>query len=138
MSLALEELSERIRTLTPDLVLVEKKMFNGRAFMHRGNMLVCPIKDGTLLVRVGKDGMAAALERPGAAPMVMNGRTMGGFVLVPKPVVLFSSTTALPEKTISSSSCDRASGSSRQWTRSVLTAWPQDMSPHELPLGLYW
>jgi hypothetical protein len=35
-----------------------------------------------LLVRVGKDGMAAALERPGAAPMVMNGRTMGGFVFV--------------------------------------------------------
>ena len=82
MSLALEELSERIRALTPDLILVEKKMFNGRAFMHRGNMLVCPIKDGTLLVRVGKDGMAAALERPGAAPMVMNGRTMGGFVFV--------------------------------------------------------
>jgi hypothetical protein len=82
MSLALEELSERIRALTPDLVLVEKKMFNGRAFMHRGNMLVCPIKDGTLLVRVGKDGMAAALERPGASPMVMNGRTMGGFVFV--------------------------------------------------------
>lgn len=82
MSLALEELSERIRALTPNLTLVEKKMFNGRAFMHRGNMLVCPIKDGTLLVRVGKDGMAAALERPGAAPMVMNGRTMGGFVFV--------------------------------------------------------
>lgn len=82
MSLALEELSERIRALTPDLVLVEKKMFNGRAFMHRGNMLVCPIKDGTLLVRVGKDGMEAALARPGAAPMVMNGRTMGGFVFV--------------------------------------------------------
>ena len=79
MSLALEELSERIRALTPDLVLVEKKMFNGRAFMHRGNMLVCPIKDGTLLV---KDGMAAALARPGASPMVMNGRTMGGFVFV--------------------------------------------------------
>ncbi len=82
MSLALEELSERIRALTPDLDLVEKKMFNGRAFMHRGNMLVCPIKDGTLLVRVGKDGMAAALERPGAGPMIMNGRTMGGFVFV--------------------------------------------------------
>lgn len=82
MSMALEELSERIRALTPDLALVEKKMFNGRAFMHRGNMLVCPIKDGSLLVRVGKDGMETALARPGATPMVMNGRTMGGFVFV--------------------------------------------------------
>jgi len=82
MSMALDELSDRIRALTPDLVLVEKKMFNGRAFMHRGNMLVCPIKDGTLLVRVGKDGMNAALARPGATPMVMNGRAMGGFVFV--------------------------------------------------------
>ena len=82
MSMALEDLSERIRSLTPDLVLVEKKMFNGRAFMHRGNMLVCPIKDGSLLVRVGKEGMAAALEQPGATPMIMNGRTMGGFVFV--------------------------------------------------------
>jgi hypothetical protein len=82
VSLALEELSERIRALTPDLLLIEKKMFNGRAFMYRGNMMVCPIKDGTLLVRVGKEGMSNALARPGAAPMVMNGRTMGGFVFV--------------------------------------------------------
>ena len=82
MSMALEELCERIRALTAHLVLIEKKMFNGWAFMYRGNMLVCPIKDGTLLVRVGKDSMDNALARPGAAPMVMNGRTMGGFVFV--------------------------------------------------------
>lgn len=63
---------------------------------------------------------------------------MGGFFFVPKPVLLSRSTTALPEKTISSSSCDRASGNSSQCTRSLLTAWPQDMSPQESPLGLYW
>lgn len=82
MSLAVEELSDRIRTLTPNLVLVEKKMFGGRCFMLGGNMLVCPMKDGSLLVRAGKERMNEALSRPGAAPMQMRGRTMGGFVFV--------------------------------------------------------
>lgn len=63
---------------------------------------------------------------------------MGGFCFVPNPVVLSRSTTALPENTISLSSYDSASGSCFQCTRSVLTACPQDMSPQELPLGLYW
>lgn len=82
MSLAEEELSDRIRRLTPELVLIEKKMFGGRAFMLSGNMLVCSIKDGSLLIRAGKQRMADALARPGAEPMQMNGRTMGGFVFV--------------------------------------------------------
>ncbi len=63
---------------------------------------------------------------------------MGGFFSVPNPVELSQSTTALPENTISSSSCDSASGNSSQCTRSRLTACPQDMSPQELPFGLYW
>ena len=37
---------------------------------------------GALLVRVGKDGMEAALARPGAMPMDMGSKTMGGFVVV--------------------------------------------------------
>ena len=82
MSLAVEELSDRVRLLTPDLILVEKKMFGGRCFMLNGNMLVCPMKDGSLLVRAGKERMDEALARPGAGPMQMKGRTMGGFVFV--------------------------------------------------------
>jgi hypothetical protein len=83
MSLATEELAERIRALLPDDENIgERKMFGALAFMLDGNMLVAPLKDGTLLVRVGKDGMEAALRRPGASVMDMSGRQMGGFVVV--------------------------------------------------------
>ncbi len=83
MSMALDELADRIRTLLPPGIhSVEKKMFGGMAFMVDGNMLVCPTRDGALIVRVGKDGMAAALERPGAQIMDMGGRSMAGFVVL--------------------------------------------------------
>jgi TfoX/Sxy family transcriptional regulator of competence genes len=76
-------LAERIRFILGDRPgLVEQKMFGGIAFMQHGNMVVAPMKPGSLLVRVGKAGMEAALARPGAAPMTMSGRTMGGFVEV--------------------------------------------------------
>ena len=83
MSMACDELSDRIRdALGPLPFVTEKKMFGGRAFMHRGNMLVCPTKDGSLIVRVGKDGMEKALAAPGASIMDMAGRSMSGFVVV--------------------------------------------------------
>ena len=83
MSLASEELSDRIRDLLPPMLPTsEKKMFGGRCFMLGGNMLVCPMKDGSMLVRVGKEGMDQSLALPGAGPMTMGERTMGGFVQV--------------------------------------------------------
>ncbi|WEK05576.1 MAG: TfoX/Sxy family protein [Candidatus Devosia phytovorans] len=83
MSMASEELSDRIRDLLPAMLpLAEKKMFGGRCFMLAGNMLVCPMKDGSLLVRVGKDGYDAALALPGASAIDMGTRTMTGFVEV--------------------------------------------------------
>lgn len=83
MSMASEELSDRIRALLPPLANVrEQKMFGGRAFMLDGNMLVCPTKEGSLIVRVGKDGMADAHSQPGAAIMDMGGRSMSGFVVL--------------------------------------------------------
>jgi hypothetical protein len=83
MSLASDELSDRIRTLLgPIPGLVEQKMFGGRAFMLDGNMLVCPMKDGGLLVRTGKERYDEALALPGARPMTMGARTMSGFIEV--------------------------------------------------------
>jgi hypothetical protein len=83
MSMAVEELSERIRDLLPGEEHVrEQKMFGAMCFMLNGNMLVAPLKDGSLLVRTGKDGMDAALRRPGTSLMKMNGRRMNGFVVV--------------------------------------------------------
>ncbi|KKB09869.1 hypothetical protein VE26_08560 [Devosia chinhatensis] len=81
--MACDALAERIRSVLPPALLVrEQKMFGGIAFMVDGNMLVCPTREGQLIVRVGKDGMAAALEQPGAATMDMAGRRMSGFVVV--------------------------------------------------------
>ena len=83
MNMALEDLSDRIRDLLPPrLPMTEKKMFGGRCFMLAGNMLVCPMKDGSLLARVGKEGMDDALAQSGASVMDMGGRSMGGFVVV--------------------------------------------------------
>ena len=83
MSFACDELSDRIReALGPPLVYTEKKMFGGRAFMVGGNMLVAVTKEGSLLVRVGKEGMERHLALPGASPMSMGARTMAGFVHV--------------------------------------------------------
>ena len=58
-------------------VMSEVKMFGGTGFMLNGNMVAAASRRG-LLVRVGKDRQAEALARPGARPMVMRGRTMGG------------------------------------------------------------
>lgn len=83
MSMARDELVDRVRDLLPRGVHAqEKKMFGGVAFMVHGNMLVVPLKDGSMLVRVGKDGMDEALAQSGASIMEMGGRTMGGAVVV--------------------------------------------------------
>ena len=83
MSMASDELADRIRELLPPEELVrEQRMFGTLAFMLNGNMLVAPLKDGSLLVRVGKDAMERSLALPGASIMDMGGRSMGGFVVV--------------------------------------------------------
>ena len=76
-----EALADRVRTsLRPRVAFDERKMFGGLAFLVVGHMAVAVAGDD-LMVRVGKEGRAAALER-GAGPMEMGGRTMGGWVLV--------------------------------------------------------
>ena len=62
----------------------EVRMFGGIGFMLNGNLLV-GASDRGLLVRVGKDRHSEALERPGARPMVMRGRTMEGYIYVDPP-----------------------------------------------------
>jgi len=83
LSEASEALATRIRAqIGDDPNVTEKRMFGGFCFMLNGNMLVGPLKDGALLVRVGKDGHAEALALPGASEMTFTGRSMGGFVEV--------------------------------------------------------
>jgi TfoX/Sxy family transcriptional regulator of competence genes len=82
MTMASEELSDRIRNALGHLPISEKKMFGARAFMMNGNMVVATFRDGSLLVRVGKEGVDEALALPGTSRMEMGERTMGGFVVV--------------------------------------------------------
>jgi len=59
----------------------EKAMFGGVCFMLRDHML-CATSPRGYLFRVGKEPSAAALERPGARIMEMNGRRYEGYIRV--------------------------------------------------------
>lgn len=61
--------------------IVEKRMFGGIAFMHRGNMC-CGITGDLLMARVGPEAYAAALERPHVREMDFTGKALKGFVYV--------------------------------------------------------
>ncbi|MEV4918607.1 TfoX/Sxy family protein [Streptomyces tirandamycinicus] len=77
-----EGLAQRIREHlgAPDHI-TEKRMFGGLSFLCGGNMAVGVIGD-ELIVRVGPDGAAAALSRPGARVFDFTGRPMHGWVAV--------------------------------------------------------
>lgn len=75
-------LAERMRAaLAGRKGIAERAMFGGFCWMLNGNML-CGVEVGRFMFRVGKDQEAKALSRPGAAPIVFNGRRMGGLVWV--------------------------------------------------------
>jgi hypothetical protein len=61
--------------------LSEKRMFGGVCFLVNGNMLCGAGKNG-YMIRVGKEGQAAAERLPGRRPVVMRGRAMAGFFWV--------------------------------------------------------
>jgi len=59
--------------------LTQKAMFGGLAWLVNGNLL-CGARSDGLLVRLGKENEAWALEIPGVVPMVSGGRPMRGWV----------------------------------------------------------
>jgi len=59
--------------------LTEKPMFGGMAFLLHGNLL-CGARQGSILVRLGKDNDAWALKHSGIERMVMQGRAMSGWL----------------------------------------------------------
>lgn len=76
-----EQLAERIRGILASHKPDERKMFGGLAFMVNGHMTV-GVNADNLMVRVGPDAHADALEQPHARPMDFTGRPMKGFVFV--------------------------------------------------------
>lgn len=82
-----DELTKRFAQACQGLpALSQKKMMGGVCFFVQGNMLggADRTKDGLgrFMFRVGKGAMTKALQREGAAPMIMGGRTMGGMIFV--------------------------------------------------------
>ncbi len=73
----LEELIKS--SLTNTRGLSEKAMFGGWAYLLHGNLLI-GARQGSLLLRVGKDNEAWANQIPGVAPAIMGGRRMSGWV----------------------------------------------------------
>ena len=77
-----EGLAERIREHTEsDRSISERKMFGGLCFMSGGNMSF-GVLGSEIMVRVGADAYAAALELPHAREMDFTGRSMRGMVYV--------------------------------------------------------
>ena len=75
------EHTERMRAALRGKRVKEKAMFGGVCFMLRDHML-CAASPRGYLFRVGKEQHGAALERPGARVMEMNGRRYEGYVRV--------------------------------------------------------
>jgi TfoX/Sxy family transcriptional regulator of competence genes len=66
-----DPLVARLRAVLRDEQITEQRMFGGVCFMLRGNMVAGTLR-GELLVRVGKEANAAALQRPHARQMEMS------------------------------------------------------------------
>jgi TfoX/Sxy family transcriptional regulator of competence genes len=77
-----DTLAERIRRavkIHPDVI--EKKMFGGLAFLHKGKMFCGIVKD-ELMVRVGPERYEEPLRETHVRPMDFTGRPMKGYVFV--------------------------------------------------------
>ena len=77
-----EQLADRVRAILQDRPgITERRMMGGLAFLCRGRM--CGgVLGRDLVVRVGRDGMEAALRRPHVRPMDFTGRPLAGFAYV--------------------------------------------------------
>ncbi len=74
--------AERIRRALADRDdVVEKRMVGGLSFMVDGRMC-CGATSGGLMVRLGADGAARALDEPHVRPLVLGGRPVAAFVVV--------------------------------------------------------
>lgn len=77
-----QDLAERIRQqLRGRPGFSEKKMFGGVGFLLHGNMC-CGVLKRDLILRLGPEQAAKALEDPEARPFDFTGRVMTGWVMV--------------------------------------------------------
>ena len=79
------ELVERVRKmLRRQSGVSEKRMFGGVAFMLDGNMC-CGVTRELLVLRLGEQGVAAALKQPHTREMDFTGKAMKSMAFVEPP-----------------------------------------------------
>src|ERR671919_769837 len=79
-----EVLADRVRgVLLENGQFDERKMFGGIAFMVKGHMC-CGVINEDLMLRLGPDGAAKALDDAHVRPMDFTGRPMKGYVYIAK------------------------------------------------------
>ena len=76
-----EALDARLAVQTRRDNAERRRMFGGTCYLVGGNML-CGVWKDHLILRLGADAAAAALERPGVRPFDVTGRPMRGWVMV--------------------------------------------------------
>ncbi len=78
-----EDLADRIRALIGrERGLTEKRMFGGLAFLVNGHMAVAASGKGGLLLRVDPAQTIALAKKRHAAPMIMRGKPLEGWLRV--------------------------------------------------------
>jgi hypothetical protein len=83
-----EELAARIRDeLSGEPGLSERRMFGGLAFLLGGHMAVVASGQGGLMVRVPPERSEELVAGSAAEPMVMTGRPMAGWLVLPTDAV---------------------------------------------------
>lgn len=75
------KLTERLRAIAENGPLKERVMFGGVAFFLNGNMCV-GVYHKDLILRIGEEQAAQALEKPHVTPMDITGKPMRGWVKV--------------------------------------------------------
>jgi hypothetical protein len=76
-----EELDARIAEAVASWGATKKKMFGGTCYLMHGNML-CGVHKDRLIVRLGEQAGAAALDEAHTRPFDITGRPMKGWVMV--------------------------------------------------------
>jgi len=75
-------LADRVRgALRSHRRISEKRLFGGVGFMLQGNLLV-DVWQSSLIVRIGVDHAAAALDQPHVRAFDVTGRPMKGWIMV--------------------------------------------------------
>ena len=80
-----EEIATRVRKALGHNTIDERKMFGGIAFMLNGNMC-CGVSDDKVVLRLGNEGAAAALEESDIVEMDFTGKPMKSMVYLTKGI----------------------------------------------------